>query len=227
MNTTNTVQSQSQVSVPGQTTCERAPTPAELIARLKQQKQTPSPATHIRHEGDSDLYRRAWRDIPSFKSLNEGPKDDEVLECAMHAMTLNQDPKQQNDPRTLIKARMQLILAHPAALPVEDHENGGTYEHLVMCIACPDPVGVGTPWGSEKNWDHWCEHLERETHKNNVAKWENINGPLGKVMKSTMPRYKVVYPIVGSSYDTAEVIGPVLGKMLSPHHHLLPKMHLT
>ncbi|KAF6742166.1 hypothetical protein DFP72DRAFT_860973 [Ephemerocybe angulata] len=76
MNTTNTSQSQSQASTPGKRTRERALTPAELIARLKQQNETPSLATLMGYENDSDLLRRAWRDIPSFKSLNEGPKVD-------------------------------------------------------------------------------------------------------------------------------------------------------
>ncbi|KAF6742140.1 hypothetical protein DFP72DRAFT_1082472 [Ephemerocybe angulata] len=76
MNTTDTSQSQSQASTPGQKSRERVPTPAELIARLKQQNQTLSLATLMGDENDSDLFRRAWRHIPSFKSLNEGPQVD-------------------------------------------------------------------------------------------------------------------------------------------------------
>ncbi|KAF6740980.1 hypothetical protein DFP72DRAFT_863405 [Ephemerocybe angulata] len=91
MNTTNTVHSRSQASVPGQEIRERAPTPAELIARLNQRNQTASLATKIEYDEYSDLFRRAWRNIPSFKSLNEGTKDDtedEEMQALLNSFNL-------------------------------------------------------------------------------------------------------------------------------------------
>ncbi|KAF6741510.1 hypothetical protein DFP72DRAFT_862066 [Ephemerocybe angulata] len=73
------------------TLLQRAPTPAELIARLNQQKQTASLATKIEYDEYSDLFRRAWRNIPSFKSLTEGTRDDtegEELEALLNSFQL-------------------------------------------------------------------------------------------------------------------------------------------
>ncbi|KAF6745231.1 hypothetical protein DFP72DRAFT_856622 [Ephemerocybe angulata] len=91
MNTTNTVQTRSQASVPRQEIRERAPTPAELIARLNQRNQTASLSTKIEYDEYSDLFRRAWRHIPSFKSLNEGTKDDtedEEMQALLNSFNL-------------------------------------------------------------------------------------------------------------------------------------------
>ncbi|KAF6747638.1 hypothetical protein DFP72DRAFT_854210 [Ephemerocybe angulata] len=75
MNANNTAQSHPQAPAPGQETHERTPTPAELIARLNEQNQTLSLATIMEYEQSPDLFRRALRDIPSFKSLNPGPNN--------------------------------------------------------------------------------------------------------------------------------------------------------
>ncbi|KAF6742685.1 hypothetical protein DFP72DRAFT_860233 [Ephemerocybe angulata] len=89
------------------------------------------------------------------------------------------------------KIREQALLADPCVLPVENHAKGGSCNDLVFCIPCDIGVKLDhrAPW-MRINWD---SHVLRTKHIENVKTYEALHGPLERVVKSAMPRYRAVW----------------------------------
>ncbi|KAF6750724.1 hypothetical protein DFP72DRAFT_851525 [Ephemerocybe angulata] len=137
-----------------------------------------------------------------------------VEACAEHESTLVNDKAYQS------KIGAQTLLADPCVLPVEDHVQGGLCAHLVFCIPCNTGVKLSTR-GATSVWDR---HACSKNHEENVERYEALHGPLERVVKSAMPRYRAVSitDIGNHTRLVVQMYVPTQGDMFSEHNDLIP-----